>query len=524
MIMTRKLTNRIVLLAAALLLCLSVNAQTPPATWQEHWFEHNQVLNRVYYDNDLAVYYDNNVSPTITWPFQYMGDVWRYTKSVYGNYGTENRLYAIFHTGRYSGGHPSSYFDPSHDNRNVTDCGPGPWTSGSGNDLDLNTHEVSHIVEGASKGIHGSPHRPLWGDSKWAEIFNYDVYVGLGRTSDVTRWYNLMINSNDNFPRANTYWFRDWFYPIYANHGGSALLNNYYVLLAQHFPKNGNSYARDMNWGEFIHFWSGAANANLKAQATLAFGWPAEWETQFVQAQHQFPFPYSNTGSNGNDITNLGGSASAQYTDSPAAEGIANLIDNNHNTKYLTFHNTAWVQYSATTNYTVDRYSITAANDSPTRDPLNWTLQGSTNGTTWTTIDTRNGEDFPYRYQKRVFTFTNSTAYRYYRLNLTNNSGTILQLAEIEFFEKGTAVAAASKATTPITSVIYPNPSADKIVVKFEGTQATLTVTDNQGYKVIPTTPVVSGEAINLSHLKGGTYFIHLNIDGTKKTERFLKK
>ncbi len=32
-------------------------AQTPPATWQEHWFEHNQLLNRKFYDNDVAVYY-----------------------------------------------------------------------------------------------------------------------------------------------------------------------------------------------------------------------------------------------------------------------------------------------------------------------------------------------------------------------------------------------------------------------------------------------------------------------------------
>lgn len=519
----KTLTNRIAFLTAAVLLCATAQAQTPPATWQEHWFEHNQVVNRVYYDNDVAVYYDNNVSASVTWPFQYMGDVWRYTKSVYGNYGTENRLYAIFHTGRYSGGHPSTYFDAGHDYRNVTDCGPGPWTSGAGNDLDLTTHEVSHIVEGASKGIKGSPHRPLWGDSKWAEIFNYDVYVGLGRTNDVTRWYNLMINTSDNFPRANTYWFRDWFYPIYANHGGTALLNNYFVLLAQSFPKNGNTYSRDMNWGEFVHFWSGAANANLKAQATLAFGWPAEWETQFVQAQHQFPFPY-NTVNYGNDITNLGGSVSAQYSDSPAAEGIANLIDNNHNTKYLTFHNAAWVQYQATGNFVVDHYSVTSANDAAERDPLSWTLQGSTNGTTWTNLDSRSGEDFPYRYQKRVFTFTNSTSYRYYRLTFNNNSGSLLQLAELEFFEKGTAAATASKTAPGVVSGVYPNPSADKVIVRFEGTHAMLTIADAQGNTVVPAKAVASGEAVNLSHLKEGLYFIHLDVDGVKKTERLLKK
>lgn len=261
----------------------------PPLTWQEHWFDHQQLLNRVYFDDDLAVYYDNDVSRSVTWPFTYLGNVWKYTKSVYGKFGTDERLYAIFHTNKYSGGHPSTFFDASHDYRNVIDAGPGPWLSGAGNDLDLTTHEVAHIVEGAAKGIHNSPAFPIWGDSKWAEIFNYDVYRGLGRTADAQRWYNMMINGSDNFPRANTYWFRDWFYPIYNNHGGSQVLNNFFVMLAAHFPKNGDQYSRNMNFGEFIHFWSGAAGVNLKAQATLAFGWPAEYETQFNQARANFP-------------------------------------------------------------------------------------------------------------------------------------------------------------------------------------------------------------------------------------------
>lgn len=142
-------------------------------------------------------------------------------------------------------------------------------------------------------------------------------------------------------------------------------------------------------------------------------------------------------GTTGTDITNLAGTITAQYTDSPANEGIAKLIDNSASTKYLTFHNAGWVQYQAPASYVVTSYTLTSANDAAERDPLNWTLQGSVNGTTWTTIDTRSGVDFPSRLQKLTFTFSNTTAYSYYRLNLTNNSGTILQLAELELF--GTA-------------------------------------------------------------------------------------
>jgi len=281
-----------ILTFTALVFWLSTVTAVPPARWQEHWFDHTQNLVNVFKDQDVAVYFDNEVDSSINWPFQYLGDVWRYTKRTYGNFGSESELYAVFHSGKYSGGHPSTYFDESHDYRNVIDCGSqatNAWVSGQGNDLDIVTHEVAHIVEGASKGTHNSPAFPLWGDSKWAEIFNYDVYRGLGRTEDATRWYNMMITGRDNFPTANTYWFRDWFYPIYNNYGESAVLNNFFVVLSQNFPKNGNNYSRDLNWGEFVHFWSGAAGTNLKALATTAFGWPAEWEAQFNKARQDFP-------------------------------------------------------------------------------------------------------------------------------------------------------------------------------------------------------------------------------------------
>lgn len=261
----------------------------PPSTWQEHWFEHNQLLSLVHFNDDLAVYYDKDVSRSVTWPFSYMSEVWRYTKKTYGQFGNNPRLYAVYHTNKYSGGHPSTYFDASHDNRNVIDVGPGPWTNGTGNDLDICTHEVAHIVELASKGKHNSPAFPIWGDSKWAEIFIYDVYRGLGRTNDAKRWYDLMMNTSDNFPRANTQWFKNWFYPIYSQHGGTATLNRFFQLLSQYFPKNGNTYSRDMNWGEFVHFWSGAAHTNLKPLATNAFGWTADMEAQFNKARTDFP-------------------------------------------------------------------------------------------------------------------------------------------------------------------------------------------------------------------------------------------
>ncbi|MCC8408542.1 hypothetical protein LJ707_06340 [Mucilaginibacter sp. UR6-1] len=279
-------------------------ADAPALTWKEHWFEHVQNLERISYDNSVVIYYDKDVRRDIVWPKKYMAEAWEYTKKTYGAFGDDPRLYAIYHAGKYSGGHPSTYMDDSHDFHNVTDCGSGDanaWVSGQGNDIDLSTHEIGHIVEGAAKGVHGSPAFSIWHDSKWMEIYQYDVYLGLGRNDDAVRWHNLKLQTTDDFPRAATHWYRDWFYPIYNDHGKTKTLNGFFTLLAKYFPKrtfnNGKQtypeYSRDLNYGEFIHFWSGAAGTDLKQLALTAFGDKDEqgndWTVQLEKAKTDFP-------------------------------------------------------------------------------------------------------------------------------------------------------------------------------------------------------------------------------------------
>ena len=271
-----------------------VKLPVPPEFWTEHWHDHRQTLERVYYDDDLVVYYDKDVDHTVRWPFQYIGDVWRYTKKTYGGYGDDPRLWAVFHTGRHSGGHPGYYFDDDHDNRNAIDCGDGTWLTQEGN-IDLPTHEVFHIVESASFGAKGSPGfgdppNGVWGDSKFAEIYQYDVYLGLGLTAEANRWKDHVMNQVNNNPKALTYWFRDWFYPIYTKYGKTKVLVEYFKLQAKYFPKDANNhFTRQMNWGEFVHFFSGAAKTDLQETAETAFGWTTEMEGQLYQAKIDFP-------------------------------------------------------------------------------------------------------------------------------------------------------------------------------------------------------------------------------------------
>jgi|GEM_PF-7060181 len=60
-------------------------------------------------------------------------------------------------------------------------------------------------------------------------------------------------------------------FSIYSKYGEGKVLNNYFLLLAQHFPKRRDGrYTRNLNFGEFIHYWSGASGVNLQEAAEKA--------------------------------------------------------------------------------------------------------------------------------------------------------------------------------------------------------------------------------------------------------------
>jgi len=232
----------------------------------------------------------------------------------------------------------------------------------------------------------------------------------------------------------------------------------------------------------------------------------------------------------GTDITDLGGPVSAQYqTGSPTGEAYTNLIDNNVNTKYLTFNPSAWIQYQAPSSYIVKGYTISSANDAPERDPLNWTLQGSANGSSWTTIDTRANEDFPGRLQKRIFRFNNTAAYQYYRFNLSNNSGTILQLAEIELFGEPSSNAtiaivknltASAEMEEKMGISLYPNPVSSIVYVRGLKDAAYLEVYNSLGQCKLKG----SGRSIEVSSLEPGVYFLKIGTGEKTGVYKFIRK
>ncbi|SNY69454.1 ThuA domain-containing protein [Paractinoplanes atraurantiacus] len=121
--------------------------------------------------------------------------------------------------------------------------------------------------------------------------------------------------------------------------------------------------------------------------------------------------------------------------ENPPNEISSKLTDGDPNTKWLTRTATGWVRYELASPTKITGYALTSANDFDGRDPKDWTLQGSANGEAWTDLDRRTGQSFPERFQIRRFDIANPADFKFYRLNITANSGEpLIQLADLRLF------------------------------------------------------------------------------------------
>ncbi|MGC4065111.1 MAG: fibronectin type III domain-containing protein [Polyangiaceae bacterium] len=299
----------------------------PPASWVETgWYGgHNRTVYRTYLDRNIALYFDEYVTNrnSVTWMSPIFTEAWAYVKRTYGSF-SDPILYVIGNQDNiasdvndaYSVGGIQDVFNSDAYYRNIIFSVSGDWTSGpdwSSTDPGWNfgslLHEMCHIVEGNNNGTWGSPSYGVWQDSKWAEIFAYDVLLHIPTvtsSSAATNEYNRHLTDVDDYGR---HWFRDWYYPLYsgsagntaADKRGTALLVRYFQLLAQYLPKANGSYPRGLNMGEYIHFMSGAAGMNLETLGRTAFATTPQVALQLARARAEFPAIYAlYDGSNAN--------------------------------------------------------------------------------------------------------------------------------------------------------------------------------------------------------------------------------
>lgn len=161
------------------------------------------------------------------------------------------------------------------------------------------------------------------------------------------------------------------------------------------------------------------------------------------------------------------------------------LVDNNNSTSWasrLDGRPTTWILFEYPVAELFNNYTIVSSGeadpDGSKRDMRNWKLYGSNNNVDFTLLDTRTDQpSFESRLQGKNFTFQNTTAYKYYKLDvLSRQVGTwVCELVEfnLSFFidnqKPTTPTLLSSEAVLHNTATINWAASSDNIEVsKYE--------------------------------------------------------
>lgn len=103
---------------------------------------------------------------------------------------------------------------------------------------------------------------------------------------------------------------------------------------------------------------------------------------------------------------------------------------------------TGWLQYKFDTPKNIEQYAVISRNSANRGDLKTWTFEGSNDGVSWETLDTRNNESAWNANEKREYEVkVKFGSYMYYRINVTETtlvSATYLSIGELLFYETST--------------------------------------------------------------------------------------
>lgn len=187
----------------------------------------------------------------------------------------------------------------------------------------------------------------------------------------------------------------------------------------------------------------------------------------------------------GQDLTGQGtASASGSYGTGYEAD---KAFDNNLPTSWATpmYTSSDWLSYDFGSGLSkiITEYTFQLDASSSTL-PTAWSFEGSADGSTWTVLHSLTGQSLSTG-TKYTYTFTNSTAYRYYRLNITSKSYySPMYFAEVEMI--GASGAGHSGAYT----AEFVGARAHTDLAQLTTTTAGVTITTEQnGAATPPTAP-----------------------------------
>jgi hypothetical protein len=174
----------------------------------------------------------------------------------------------------------------------------------------------------------------------------------------------------------------------------------------------------------------------------------------------------------------------------------------------------AWLSMDFGASVIIDAYTIFGSNNQ-TQNPRNWTLEGSANNTTWTTLHTVTlpsaiGVGSSYS----SGSIGNTTSYRYYRINITLNGGAgNILITELELYQPGTAALAAGGSFNFNTAGVTVTCTSTSASLSAGATNL-ITVTATTGTVTLNLGSSVTGLASNSTQIINHTGACNFNVSG----------
>lgn len=217
---------------------------------------------------------------------------------------------------------------------------------------------------------------------------------------------------------------------------------------------------------------------------------------------------------------------------SPLGEEVDKIIDGTTATKFLDFELLDGMGFTVELGFSAiaTQIEIWTANDFPERDPMNFEVLGSNDGSTFVSVATGTLDCIADRFFSRILNLDNTIDFQYYQINFTDAcdpSGGAgipsIQLSEVQLY--GEILAVADTALEEALK-LFPNPTQDEFVLNYTGLEplTAANLFDVQGRKImeLELENIINGQSINVSQLPTGLYFVRLQTAQALAVKRLI--
>jgi hypothetical protein len=217
--------------------------------------------------------------------------------------------------------------------------------------------------------------------------------------------------------------------------------------------------------------------------------------------------------------------------DSPFGEEVDKIIDGEVVTKFLDFLLEDGMSFTVDLGGEVaiaTSISFSTANDFEERDPMQFEVLGSNDGSSFTSIASDDVTCISDRFFERTYNFANSDSYRHYQIAFTNacdpSGGSdfpSIQIAETQLFGE---VLNASSYDLSAAFHVYPNPSHGVFTIdnRDQVSVNTIELIDLHGKIIEKLDGGLHRQFVSRRDLQTGIYFLRLTNDRSTDIKRLI--